>query len=114
MKKIFVLIISVLIFVVLAMHANAAQDEIITVADTAVGFTAANITSAGSATKAVCTLETAAIRFYSTGSTPTATTGHLLNVGETVTITGVWPIKNFKAIRTGATSGILTCSYFFE
>lgn len=112
MKKIIWLLVSVVIFA--ATYAYAVQSEVITVADTAVGFTAANITSAGNVTKAVCTLETAQIRFYSTGATPTAAIGHLLNVGETVTVTGTWPVKNFKAIRTGAVSGTLTCSYFFE
>jgi hypothetical protein len=89
-----------------------ANYESITVANTAIGFTSASITgTAWTASSAFCSLETAQIRWRADGTNPTSSEGHLMNVGDTVTVSGYNSISNFKAIRTGATSGVLKCSY---
>ena len=60
------------------------------------------------ANKIFLTLETAQIRWGVTpGIPPTATTGHILEFGQTMTLRGK-DIRNFRAIRTGASSGVLT------
>jgi len=75
---------------------------------------------ASQAKGAVMTLETAPIRFRDDGEAVTATEGHLLNVGDTLTYDS-WtvPRENWRSvmsklqvIRTGATSGALKISWF--
>ena len=86
--------------------------ESITVANTAIGFTAAIIGSTTDiVTEVDCTLETAQIRFRVDGTDPTSTEGHILNVGSSIKLTNRAEIAKFKAIRTGAASGALKCSY---
>lgn len=87
--------------------------EQITVANTAIGFTAARITPAGfnQATLATCRLRTAQVSYTVDGTTPTTTVGTLLEVGDTLTVAGHDLLVLFRAIRTGATSGQLDCSY---
>jgi hypothetical protein len=90
----------------------AAQNyEAITVADTAIGLSFSP-TGGTSFSRVVCTLETAQIRFMVHGGTPTTTTGHLLEVGQQLTLADYASIVKFKAIRTGAVSGALKCSYY--
>lgn len=86
--------------------------EQITVAATAIGFTATSITPQGPpATTAVCRLETAQLRYTVNGTTPTTTVGTLWEVGEMVQFNGHDILVNFRAIRTGGTSGQLDCTY---
>lgn len=87
--------------------------EQVTVATTAIGFTAASITPPGvpMQTMAVCRLETAEIRFRYDGLNPTTSVGVLLEVGDYLTVPGHDLMANFRAIRTGATSGVLSCHY---
>lgn len=88
--------------------------EQITVAATAIGFTAAKInTGAGhpQATRAYCRLETAEIRFRTDGGTPTTTVGTLLEPGDTLEVNDAIQLPQFLAIRTGGTSGSLSCTY---
>lgn len=87
--------------------------EQITVANTAIGFTAARITPPGfnQATLASCRLRTAQISFAYDGTTPTTTVGQLLEVGDTLTLSGHDLLMRFLAIRTGATSGQLDCFF---
>jgi hypothetical protein len=89
------------------------DDEQITVANTAIGFTAAKITPGGKpqATVAVCRLETAEIRYRTSGVAATSTVGALLEPGDVLTVTGHDLLVNFSAIRTGASSGQLDCTY---
>ena len=47
-----------------------------------------------------CTLETAQIRWTVDGTAPTSSVGHLLNVGQTLTLQNGSDIVNFRAIRT--------------
>ena len=88
--------------------------EQITVAGTAIGFTAATINiGAGhmQAETAICRLETAQIRFAYDGTTPTTTVGTLWEVGEERQFNGHQILRNFRAIRTGGSSGQLDCTY---
>jgi hypothetical protein len=88
----------------------ASTDETITVSNTAVGLTASKITTYTS--YAICTLETAQIRFRVSGYNPTSAIGHILDTGNVVELTTVGDMIKFRAIRTGTSDGVLTCSYY--
>ena len=94
--------------------------ETITIDNTAggKGFTATNYNTAagrGPCKEVFCVLETAQVRFQLDGaSTVTATTnGASLDPGQTITIQNIQEMYNFRAIRTGSTSGKLHCFYKF-
>ncbi len=82
--------------------------ETLTVADTAIGFTAVTY---GKARSAFLTLATAQIRFFYDGTTPTSTVGHLLEIGQTFQLIDEDEVRNFRGIRTGGTSGVLTATF---
>lgn len=87
--------------------------ESVTVAGTAVGLSAATYTPvSGSNNVVVCTmrLETAQIRFRYDGTNPTSSEGMVMEVGDVFTLRGYSLIAQFKAIRTGSTSGVLKVS----
>lgn len=99
--------------------------EQVTVAGTAIGFTASTIAPVGGsfrANVAVCTTECSTtspcpFRYNSiSGVTPTASVGLIVNAASgsdlTVTTYGWDNITNFKAIRTGANSVLLSCIYY--
>jgi hypothetical protein len=57
-------------------------------------------------------LESGQIRYqYHPSAAPDATTGHLLEIGQTVVLEGHDNIRTFRAIRTGATNGSLPVTY---
>jgi hypothetical protein len=91
----------------LACPAHAQQHsttfEQVTVANTAIGITAA-ITSgmAGCGVR----LETAQVR-WRVDASPTSSVGTLLEVGDTITFTRIEDAQRVKFIRTGTTSGLL-------
>ena len=92
---------------------NSFAFEQITVAGTAVGFTAATFNpggGAGPAKQALIECETAQLRYTTDGTTPTATVGHLLNIGDRFVIYGNDDVTAFRAIRVGA-SGQLNVTY---
>lgn len=89
-------------------YGNFFAYEAVTVADTAIGLTASTYTS--EAQVAFCTLETAEIRYRLDAGTPTSSVGHPLSPLQSITLMG-YQIPKFKAIRTGAVSGSLKCSY---
>jgi len=62
------------------------------------------------ARKAFLSLETAQIRFRHDGGDPTATVGHLMNVGDILNLEGL-SLQKFRAIRTGSTNGLLTVTF---
>ena len=62
-------------------------------------------------TKAFITVETAPIRFRIDGVAPTATVGHLLNIGDSAELDSASNIANFKAIRTTGVSAVINCTY---
>ena len=93
--------------------ATAFAFESITVADSAIGCTAATVSPAGApgSVRAVMTLETAQVRYRYDGTNPTSSEGHLLEIGETLVLEGAANIDRFRAIRTGSTSGVLKVTY---
>jgi hypothetical protein len=85
--------------------------EKITVADTAIGLTSAKLTTSPQPKRVYITAETAPVRYRYDGTDPTDTEGHLLTPNSYLVITGIHNLKNFRAIRTTATSGIFRVSY---
>lgn len=94
--------------------------EAITIDATAggIGFTATKLrqqigtsTQCNKAQEVFITVETAPVNFTTDGTAPTAAVGHLLNAGDSITITGQGNIARFKAFRTTAVSGVLKVSY---
>ena len=83
--------------------------ESITVANSAIGLTSGTYSDA---TRAEMTLETAQIRFRMDGTNPTSSEGHLVEVGDTITLDSAAQIADFLAIRTDSTSGVLKVTYF--
>lgn len=92
---------------------DAFDFESITVAATAIGFTAATFdpSDAASAQRAVLSVETAQIRYRYDGTDPTSLIGHILEPGDTLVVDGYTNINAFKAIRTGATSGTIRVTF---
>lgn len=91
-----------------------ARFEQITVATAAIGFSPSLIARTpehGAAVLSVCRNEAAQIRYRIDGGDPTTTVGSLLEVGDTLYVSGADSITRFKAIRTGATSGQLDCNH---
>jgi hypothetical protein len=82
--------------------------ESVTVAATAIGGTAAKTARAE---RAFISAETAEMRFRYDGSDPTSSVGHKLEIGETLVLAGTVNIEQFRAIRTGAVSGVLRITY---
>lgn len=102
----------VVLFVGVAQAAYTVTFEQLTVANSSVGFTAAKISGSPQAFQATCRLETAEIRYTFDGTTtPTSSVGTLWEPGETLQFTGHDILVAFRAIRTGATSGVLDCHY---
>lgn len=94
--------------------------EVLTVADTSTYFARGKIkptsgTYAGmTAQVALVSLEGGDIRFRLDGiSPPTSTSGHYLSSGDTFLLVGAQALSQFRAIRVGEQSGILTATYFF-
>ena len=94
---------------------RAAAFEQITVAGTAVGFTAATIAPSGAtntpATMATVTVETAPVRYRTDGTAPTASVGTLLNIGDRITVWGQGDVAAIQFIRTTGTSATIDCEY---
>ena len=107
MKKLF---LTIIVFLSLCSFARADSYEAITVAGTAIGTTAATV---GIATWGVCRVETAEIRYTLDGSTtPTNTVGVVVEPLEWIVLDNKDKLRNFRAIRTTATSASLKCHYF--
>ena len=89
---------------------NAASHESKTV-DNTVGGVALTAGTYGTSIYALITAETAQMRFTVDGTAPTTTVGHLLNPGDTLKLDSLADITAFRAIRTGATSGVIKVTY---
>ncbi len=85
--------------------------EEITVANTAIGLTAAKLITNPKPKEAFIFCETAQLRYFYDGSTPTSTSGIPLNPFDSIRMKGYSNLNNFKAIRTGVTSAKLTVIY---
>tara|TARA_R100000995_G_C3475066_1_gene120460 strand:+ start:1040 stop:1342 length:303 start_codon:yes stop_codon:yes gene_type:complete len=81
----------------------------LTVADTALGFT---VPSGISPTKAVFSLETAAIRIQTDGTAATATNGTRLIHDNIYVVKGREAIANTSMIRDTSTSGVINIMFF--
>ena len=99
------------------MSAYAYED--ITVANSAIGFTASNLSSingpgARAATFSVTcsSTTTCPITFRVDGGTPTAGNGLQADYEFTVTVYNLPNLKNFLAIRTTSTSAVIHVTYF--
>lgn len=93
--------------------------EAMTISSSAVGFAAATLSKLQTAVldagyfDAVCvgTLETAAIRYTTEGTTPTSSVGHPLAVDQQLQVTGLASIQGWRGIRTTGSDGAIfwTC-----
>ena len=79
--------------------------------DATVGGKALTAATYGNAPKAIITIETAQIRFRVDGGAPTATIGHIADIGDQIELNSVEDIANFKAIRTGSVSAVISVTY---
>ena len=86
---------------------SAVSYESLTIADTAKVITSSTLSLVMAYGSCVGRLETAQVRFRTDGTAPTTEEGLLLNVGDIITIRGLTNLVDFKAIRTGSTSGVL-------
>ncbi len=93
-------------------HLTPYDYESITVSTSAVGLTAGKIEPSssvaekdlGKAKLIRISVESAAVRFREDGTDPTATEGHLLNVGDYYFIANLGQSKKFRAIRNSGES----------
>ncbi len=113
MKKLLMAGLVGILFLFVAFPVFAADNcETITVANTAIGFTASKITKPNfEAKEAICVNQGAQIRFWTDGTSPTSTVGIILEVGQGFVLDKRGDVIRFKAIRTGDTSGVLSCCY---
>lgn len=113
--RLIALALAVLVASASVFAASYTKFEQITVAAVSIGFTLANINNLTgvhpSAVQAVCRLELAEVRYTIDGTTPTTTVGTPWEPLETLTFNGSDTLNNFRAIRTGGTSGQLDCTY---
>lgn len=104
------LIFALFILLLMASFAWADGYEAVTVAGTSIGLTPATY---GRSRAALCRVETGPIRYViSSGTTPTDAVGIPLFPLEWVILENQNQIRNFRAIRTTATSASLKCFYF--
>ena len=81
--------------------------ESLTVPDTAVNFASRPEGS----TAALVTVESADIRFWLDGTTPTASVGHVAASGDQIILDSPEEVRLFEAIRKGDDSATLRISY---
>jgi len=96
------------------MELNAFAFETLTIAGSATTCTSATYQPASGppASRAILgPLEAGQIRWRADGTAPTASVGHLMEVGDPLILEGLVTINKFQAIRTGAVSGSLPVTY---
>ena len=89
--------------------------EQFTVAASSVGFTATTLQPNGANTQpqarvGSCRVETAQLRYRIDNVAPTSTVGTLAEIGDVIVLSGPDVLRNFRAIRTGATSAVIDCN----
>ena len=82
--------------------------ESLTISSTAVAITATIIDQHHD--DALITVEAAAVRFRIDGTAPTATVGHVLEVGDVLELRGMGEIGKFQAIRRDGADATLRVS----
>jgi len=65
------------------------------------------------ARKAMITVDDAAIRFTTDGSTPTTLIGHSSGSGDVISLESADEIRHFKAIRSTGTDAIINVTYSY-
>lgn len=85
--------------------------EQITVDNTAGGKALTSGTYTTDVKVAFITAETAQMRYTFDGTTVTSSAGHLLEVGQSITLSNYSQVVKFRAIRTGGTSGVISVTY---
>ncbi len=83
-------------------------DESVTVSSTAKILTASKY---GNRTEAFITVEVAPVRWWTGDVPPTASVGHILNVGDVIKLHSALDIINIKFIRKNGADATLRCSY---
>lgn len=91
-----------------ALDLAAVGDHQVTVAATAIALP--NIPS--DATHALISTETADLRWLDTGTNPSATQGHKLPLDNYFWISGRQRLLDWKMIRVGGTSALVTVTYY--
>ncbi len=87
--------------------------ETLTIADSVKTLTSSVYSPSGNtASRALITAEGGDFRYKVDGNNPTTTDGHLVEAGDVLEFDELVCIENFKAIRTGATSGKISVTYF--
>lgn len=84
------------------------KNEALSVAGTAVGFTAATIAGLD---HAFITVEDATIRFFVNGQTATASLGAILNPGDVLELDSRLQLTNFSAISKDGGTATLRCQF---
>jgi len=86
--------------------------EELTIADSVKSLTSSVYAPTGNiATRALITAEGGDFRYKVDGNDPTISEGHLVEVGDVLEFDDYAFIENFRAIRTGTTSGKISVTY---
>lgn len=94
---------------------DAVSNETITVSNVAIGFTAGLLATTPIPLMVYFSVEDAGVagmRYWVDGTDPTAALGHLLHDEDSITLTGLSDLANFRAIRVGAVDITLQVTYF--
>jgi len=84
------------------------EGESVTVSTTAIGLTSARINGRS---EALIVVETAAVRYWKHGETPTATVGVVLEPGDILTLDSEHSLQTILFIRRDGADATLRCSY---
>lgn len=115
MTRLFVSLVSVLVLTVpvAAQWRYVANVPAITIDNTAggVAITSSYVNGSGhvQANVGSCVVSVAQVRYTIDGVAPTATFGYLVDIGGQIALSGNDVLTAFRAIRTGATSGVIDC-----
>lgn len=86
--------------------------EALEIADSVKTLTSSVYAPAGNtATRALITAEDGDFRYKVDGNDPTVSEGHLVEAGDVLEFDDYTRIVNFRAIRTGTTSGKISVTY---
>jgi hypothetical protein len=93
------------------MPAMTFANETIVVTSAVTALTPATYAASPGAQVAVITVEAASIRWWASGSNPTAVTGHLAQPGDVLTLTDPNELRRFRAVRAASADATLQVSY---
>lgn len=114
-RLIYALLIALTLTVAVSAQWTYLGFETITASATATGFTVTTLQPNGAntapqATVGACRVAAAEIRWRADGTAPTSAVGTLAQIGDVIALDGADVLQKFKAIRTGSTSGVLSCN----